>query len=580
MRPTLFFVALAALSTPAGAFIDSNLAVSPGAQASGGGCYATPLVPGLLDMLTLVDPEWAAIDVGSHLPPFSDPITLHGTVALAKINEGGDLPADHESDDQNTFITLDAADQGFVATGNVGPHGEEGGQLEVEWEIGKYPLFAWAGRADRLTGVGRWIWDCGHPDPDPPGSCSVTTTQPCAIDADCASPTCSGCTSGETCVGVTWNYHSELHPPQAVAVTRTGGYKHFAHDVRAGHRSTRTDVWISPDGGGAGDTCELTHQANPFSLLGIECHPLSHPVANVNASDFTFDIPLPPRPPNNPRPPRVRAFDRTPNGLPRAKVLTTFVDGPAPKVHVVVKTSAPVHGHLPSTVGKTIIAGWRPDPAPVTHVQIQVTAIEIVNALKPVTPAVALMQRCSVTTSQDCSMSACPTGESCLTLGGPIPGWTVFLEVNGDWRALPDLGTVSAPVTVPQNLTYDLGVLTGDTLHLHATGHSLDCREGQLYGLSFQRALSLYGFFPGATCLNTESHNIGTFDVDLAGPDYGSGGTFASFVTSSVGGNGGHCSVTTSQICLVDADCPSGESCVVTGGAYKLHYTITKLPLR
>src|SRR2546430_2783104 len=132
MRPTLFFVALAALSTPAGAFIDSNLAVSPGAQASGGGCYATPLVPGLLDMLTLVDPEWAAIDVGSHLPPFSDPITLHGTVALAKINEGGDLPADHESDDQNTFITLDAADQGFVATGNIGPHGEDGGQRSEE----------------------------------------------------------------------------------------------------------------------------------------------------------------------------------------------------------------------------------------------------------------------------------------------------------------------------------------------------------------------------------------------------------------------------------------------------------------
>src|SRR2546430_16085233 len=68
----------------------------------------------------------------SPLPPFSDPITLHGTVALAKINEGGDLPADHESDDQNTFITLDAADQGFVATGNIGPHGEDGGQRSEE----------------------------------------------------------------------------------------------------------------------------------------------------------------------------------------------------------------------------------------------------------------------------------------------------------------------------------------------------------------------------------------------------------------------------------------------------------------
>ena len=579
MRLTIFLVLLVVLSAPATAFIDSNLAVSPMAQANGGGCYGTPLVPGLLDMLTLIDPEWAAIDVGSHLPPFSDPITIHGTVVLAKINEGGDLTADHESDDQNTFITVDPADQGLVATGNVGPHGEEGGQLEVEWELGKYPLFAWAGRGDRLTGVGRWIWDCGHPDPDPPGACSVTMTQPCAIDSDCASPTCSGCMEGETCVGVTWNYHSELHPPQAVAVTRTGGYRRIARgEVRAGRRSTRTDVWISPDGGGAGDACVLTHQANPGSLLSLECHPLSQPVANVNASDFEFDIPLPPQPPKNTRPPMVRVFDRTPSGLPRAKVKTTFVDGVDPKVHVVVKTSAPdFRGRLPSQVGKTIIARWSPDRTPVTHLQVQVTAIEIVNALKPVTPVVPLMQRCSVTTGQDCSMNACPAGETCLTLGGPIPGWTVFLEVNGDWRALTGLDSVSSPVTVPQSLTYDLGVVAGDTLHLHATGHSLDCREGQLYGLSFARALSLYGFFPGAACLNTESHNIGTFDLDLAGPDYGSGGSSASLVTPSVGGDGGHCSTTTSELCLVDADCPSGESCMVTGGSYQLHYTVTKL---
>ena len=580
MRAMLLALVLAAAGPPArapAAFIDSNLAVSPAAHANGGGCYGTPLVPGLLDMLTLIDPEWAAVDVGSHSAPFSDPITLHGTVALAKINEGGDLPADHEGDDQNTFITVDAADLGFVGTGNVGPHGEEAGQLEVEWEFPKYPLFAWGGRGDRLTAVGRWIWDCGHPDPDPPGSCSLTMSQPCAIDGDCKPPTCASCDPAgtETCVGVTWNYHSELHPPQAIAVTRTGGYSVVHGAVRFGRRSTRTDVWISPDGGGAGDACLVSHIANPLNLLNTECFPLHKPLADVNAADFAFDIPLPPRPRGAKRRPRVRILDRSLT-LPRPRVLATFVAGPPPRVHVVVKMAkADARGRFPSKAGKTILAAWRPDPTPVTHLQVQVIAIEIVNPLKPVTPAIAPLKRCAVS-AQDCATAPCPPLEGCLSLGGTVRGWEAFVEVNGDWRRLANLNAVLDPVTVQQDLTYDLGVLAGDTLHLHATGHSLDCREGQLYGLLFKRALALYGFLPGATCLNTESHNIGTFDVDLPGPDYGSGGSSATHVTQSVGGDGGHCSVSTDRRCLVDADCP-GQSCVVTGGSYKLHYTITKL---
>jgi hypothetical protein len=35
--------------------------------------------------------------------------------------------------------------------------------------------------------------------------------------------------------------------------------------------------------------------------------------------------------------------------------------------------------------------------------------------------------------------------------------------------------------------------------------------------------------------------------------------------------------MTTGQLCVGNADCPSGETCVVTGGAFKLHYTIEKL---
>ncbi len=158
-----FVLALVTPVTSTAAYIDSNDAVSAETQMNGGGCYPPSNSGPPTEQLNLLNPEWAAIDVGAHLPPESDPVALHGTVVFAKINEGGDDPGNHASDDQNTLIDVDAADMGLVATGNVGPHGEEAGTLEWELEIGKYPLFAWAGPGDRITTVGRWIWDCGHP---------------------------------------------------------------------------------------------------------------------------------------------------------------------------------------------------------------------------------------------------------------------------------------------------------------------------------------------------------------------------------------------------------------------------------
>ncbi len=572
---------VAALGWPAAApatNIDSNLAVSVFTQANGGGCYPVSVAPGLLDMLTLINPEWASVDVGSHLPPLSDPVTVHGTVALAKVNEGGDFPGDHVTDDENTFLTVDAADMGLVSTGNVGPQGTEAGSMEVEWEIGSYPLFAWPGTGDRLTGVGRWIWDCGHPSPNPNGMCSTTTTQACVIDADCAaaSAICPSCVVGETCVNVNFNYHSEVHPPQAAAVTRTGGYG-FSKRVSRGRLSTRTDVWISPDGGGAGDQCVLTHLANSLSILTTECFPFSQPVANVNTSNFAFDIPLPPRPAGPMRPLRVRVYDRTPAGLPQPAVTTTFVDGINPQLHAVVDMTTPIGGVLPSQVGKTIMARWNGDPTPVTRLRVKVTGIEIVNPLKAVTPAVPLTHRCSVTTTQDCSTVACPLGQTCLSLGGPTPGWQVWLEVNGTWQQVPGLATVQTPGTIKQNLRYTLSVPTTSTLHLHATGKSLACLEAQLYGQSVARDLALYGLIPGATCLQDMSKDIGQFDLSLGGPDFGSGGGTMSYVTPSIGGAGGTCSTTTTQLCITNADCPTLETCNVAGGSFKLHYTITKL---
>src|SRR6185369_2506397 len=107
----------------------------------------------------------------------------------------------------------------------------------------------------------------------------------------------------ETCEGEHFGYSSELHPPHATAAIRQG--RGAVLSRRRGAKAvpaTVADVWVSPDGGGAGDECVLTHRAMDLDQLVIQCWPLSHSVAHINAQDFTFRIPLPPRPTRSAKP--------------------------------------------------------------------------------------------------------------------------------------------------------------------------------------------------------------------------------------------------------------------------------------
>src|SRR5207244_13024515 len=120
------------------------------------------------------------------------------------------------------------------------------------------------------------------------------------------------------------------------------------------------------------------------------------------------------------------------------------------------------------------------------------------------------------TTTQDGSATPGPPGETCRTFGGTIAGWEVFLEANGNWQKLAGLDGIVAPATVPQSLLYEEAVpITGGILRLHATGHSLDCRES-VYGQSIRRDVEIFGPTDTLACLeNAESHDIGELDLML-----------------------------------------------------------------
>src|SRR5207249_5946421 len=119
--------------------------------------------------------------------------------------------------------------------------------------------------------------------------CSVTTSTQCVLDRECP--------SGESCVAPPFASSAELHPPYATAAIRRGrGGIVSSLPGSAALPATRADVYVSNQAGGAGDRCIITHRANDLQLLSIECFPLSQPLATINARDFAFDLPLPPRP--------------------------------------------------------------------------------------------------------------------------------------------------------------------------------------------------------------------------------------------------------------------------------------------
>src|SRR5947208_2474903 len=111
-------------------------------------------------------------------------------------------------------------------------------------------------------------------------------------------------------------------------------------------------------------------------------------------------------------------------------------------------------------------------------------------------------------------------------------------EANGNWQKPAGLGGIVAPGTVPpQSLVYDEAIpLTGGVLRLHATGHSLDCRES-VYGMSIRRDVEIFGPTDTLACLlDAESHDIGDFDLTLDAATLPAPGKSASYVTQSVGG--------------------------------------------
>ena len=511
----------------ASAPVDSNLALSD----NGGGCFA-PLISAnptqLLSLIPTVNPEWAPVVNGSN--PVSEPVLIHGTAVESHISHE-DFPAGHVTFDQNTELVLDPADLGRLATGNTD------GRLEIEWETGSYPAWAWAGIGDRVVALGRWIFDCGHPDPLAIGLCEGAPI-PCISNADC--PATPPGVPAVQCQGARLGYRSELHPPQAIAVIRSGrgGVLHPSEGGE-GHAVpvTRADVFISPDGGGAGDECIVSHKPSPeaviFGVPGeLPCFPLKPEkrLAQLNAKDFTFDVPLPDVPRG--REPELRVSPQQPAPAVAAAYEARFVAAPQPHFEVTVRMTQPVDGHLPTGFASTFLAGWRHAPrSPLAHLRVTVDTVVVQNALKPPLPLPDLVVP---------------------------PGWKMQVNVNGEWQEIAGLGGVATPGPVAVNAVFDQFLPRDATLRIHSDASSKMCFD-PLFAHSLLEDLVLFGFNPfdpdptlptlglaiakGTLCLKggrpdglDKELDAGEVDVAFTGPTFGA--SAEPYEVASAGENG------------------------------------------
>lgn len=132
---------------------------------------------------------------------------VEGVLVDSKIS-GSDFPLQpwHVDYDWNFLVRVDPQYRNLLSIANV----KDGGSiLECEWDTAGLPSWAWPQQGQRVWILGRWIFDCAHPEPS--------------------------------------GYKTEIHPPKAVVSFRSEAF-HFK-GTPAPVRANQAVVYIGRNGG-------------------------------------------------------------------------------------------------------------------------------------------------------------------------------------------------------------------------------------------------------------------------------------------------------------------------------------------
>jgi hypothetical protein len=270
----------------------------------------TNLCEGVLGIPFGGDPGW--VRVGGSPNPHTPVVEARGQVFpdLAGANDDPpktnpfvthtDNPFSHYSFDLNVFVTLDAGYRGLLASGNFDEGSEnERAMLEVEWERGGVPHFAWPAARDRVTIWGPHIWDCGHGDEEPTYRTEIhppvgwVAYRNTATTGDRDQPPPPGKRTQSP-----WVWYEPTDHQAAGATLPSSGL------LNTPVKATVADAFFSSFGGntveslnGCDDSTAISDYTEDAPCLGIAAFLKNFEwMQPVLDRDYTFFVPAPPRP--------------------------------------------------------------------------------------------------------------------------------------------------------------------------------------------------------------------------------------------------------------------------------------------
>jgi hypothetical protein len=362
---------------------------------------------------------------------------------------GDDLYVNHDYNDIDIDVKLDAPYAGYSATGNGS------GEIGTEWEDALSPTWAWPAVGDRVRESGSWIWDCGHwgnSAADPTGLSQYIPYDPVETGSDLASG--GGAIRGE---------QTELHPLYEIATWRLDAAGPL-RTVKGARVLQQLDVWISGDGGPAlsEEECAL------FGLPNGALFPQSCPRYRDVGGHYRYKLRLGDgsgRIVVNP----VLVHPETTTPPQHLRIAPDYRAGT-----VTVSFDLP-HAPEPQHLGLTVQAGWSNAPAAVHHV-VTLDELDVHATLDGASEP-------NIDPVTDQARKA-PGGEAAQEQT-PGPGeWELFTQVSGHWWQVPPslVGQVTAGEAIRLDHTFDFYLPQGIAPTLYVSGREcdiplIDCRK-------------------------------------------------------------------------------------------------------